>query len=223
MPAYFPEGELLAESSEIDFSTYTDEQLESSLYAIDRHRFEKNYLACRREIEKRKAAGQWSVSLPKPRDIPKMRKWLRGFALAQVIGAIFGIGTYLTYYGPPAVRGESSILGMILLAIALAMFTGTAWAALRYWRLRFDEGGFWRSMLYLQVPLFGLGRFGYEFYSGVKAPFGWLGQKISISVDFGALVTLYWRDEHMGYHFGVNLIAVTMIVLLGRAHPEGNE
>lgn len=50
--------------SDIDFSTYSQENLTYSLRRINREKYLANYEACKREIDARKAAGKWDEKDP---------------------------------------------------------------------------------------------------------------------------------------------------------------
>ena len=46
-------------SNEIDFSKYSQADLETAIYAINRDKFEERYQACLQEVERRKSTGDW--------------------------------------------------------------------------------------------------------------------------------------------------------------------
>lgn len=209
-------------NSTIDFSTYSDEQLESSLSSINRDKFEQNYLACRAEIEKRKADGRWQINRAEKehQSLLKIRKWVRIFALVQAIGGILGIGNYLYMFGPQIVSGQVPVINLVLFLIALSMFAATAWVGWKYWRTEEDKNGLWSFLLGLQIPAFNIAGFGYEFYSGFTVPLGLARERFGISANLASNVALLWKPQNTTFHLTVNLAAIFMLVLLGRATKE---
>jgi hypothetical protein len=206
----------------IDFSTYSDEQLESALLTINRYKFEQNYLACCSEIEKRKAEGLWQINSAKKKQksILQIRKWVRVAALAQAIGGVYGIGTYLYTYGPRLVGGKIPTITSILVFISIAMFAATVWAAWKYWKTEQDKNGLWRLSLVLQIPVFNLSGFLYEFYSGFTAPLGEAGKNIAIKANLGSSLVLAWDPQNTTPFLMVNLAAIALLVLLSQIKSE---
>lgn len=209
-------------NSTIDFSTYSDAQLEYSLSSIDRDKFEQNYLACRAEIEKRKADGRWQINRAQKeqQSLAKIRKWVKFFALVQALGGILGIGKYLYMLAPKIVSGQVSVINLALLLIAFSMLAGTAWVGWRYWRNEEDKNGLWKILLGLQIPAFNVAGFGYEFYSGFTIPLGFAEEQLGVSAKLGSNVALFWTSQNTTFHLTINLAAIVMLGLLGKANKK---
>lgn len=208
----------MATEPTIDFSTYPDKQLLASLSSINRDKFEHNYVACKSEIEKRKANGTWGINDAKEEQesIFKARKIVKIFALIQAIGGVLGIGNYLYMYGPHLFTGEVSLINWILLLIVISLFAFNSFVSWKYWRTQKDHNGLWRLMIGLQVPAFCIRGFGYEFYSGFKVPLGYGGQNFGINASLGSNASLFWNDN-APFAFYVNIGALILLGLLTKA------
>ncbi len=212
-------------NSTIDFSAYSDEQLESSLSSINRDKFEQNYLVCLAEIEKRKADGRWQINRTErdPQSILKIHKWVRIFALVQVIGGVLGIGNYLFTYGPQIISGQVAVINLFLLMIILLMFAATVWAGWIYWKTEQDKNGLWRLLLGLQIPAFNIAGFGYEFYSGFTVPLGLADERFGISVNLASNIALLWNPQNTNFHLTANLSAIVILALLSQTISESSK
>lgn len=207
----------------IDFSTYPDKQLLLSLSSIDRDKFEQNYLACKNEIEKRKANGTWGIDDAKEEkeSILKSRKIVKIMALVQAIGGVLGIGNYLFVYGPHLFTGEVSIINWVILLIVLSLFAFTSFVAWKYWRTQKDNNGLWRLMIGIQVPAFCIRGFGYEFYSGFKVPLGYAVDQFGINASLGSSAALFWNNN-APFALSVNIGALILLGMLTKSELLDN-
>lgn len=206
-------------ASTIDFSNYSDEQLENSLASINRDKFEQNYLACLAEIQKRKSENRWKiidVEAAKAK-LQKIQKITRGLALMQALGGLLGIFNYINSYGPSVLDGKVPPFTIIIIMILICLFALTTWAAWRYWKHQQDQHSLWRTLIYLQIPSFSIGGLGYGFYSGFTAPLGFDGVRFGITATLGSNAALVWNPQVAAFHFTINLGAIALLVLLSQA------
>lgn len=200
---------------------YSDSQLLLSLSAINRNKFEQNYIACKNEIEKRKANGVWGISeadtvLKDKELLLKFRKILKVLALLQTLGGILGVGqgvyTFVNYlFFEDKLQG----IDLIWLTIVTLLFTFTTFTAWNYWRTQSLKNSFLQIMIALQIPAFSVYGFGYEFFSGFKLPIGYANSQIFSTVFLGSDFNLLWGTQ-APLAFSVNVGALIFLVLLSK-------
>jgi len=214
------------DSTIVDFSKYSDEQLEASLKIINRDKFEQNYLNCCAEIEKRKIEGVWN---PNAADKSKKNsrnqsikdiKVLRLFAIVQGVGALIGAIRYLVKYGPEILTGNIQLATSLIIIFISSVLFVLAFAAWKYLKTNHDWKGLWRTLLWLQIPAFTLGGFAYGFHAGFGVPLGLKDEQFGITADIGTDLTLLWTNQTTNLHFTVNLAAIAILVLLSRAEAQ---
>jgi hypothetical protein len=124
-------------SPSIDFSTYSDEQLETAFFSIDRFRHEMNFQSCSVEIQKRKLLGTWKKDALENLIVARKKKAkvLRMIACAYTIAGLAGLRVIaIQFWG--ATRFESFPIGLVLTTIIYSLlFALTAWAG---WSFKFS-------------------------------------------------------------------------------------
>ena len=209
----------------IDFSTYSNEQLEHSLASINREKFEENYAACSAEIQNRKDEGRWKF-VDTEAESAKAKKTLkitRVLALIQSIGGVIGILHYIYQLGPLLIRGELPLITIAMALVLIALLGLTTWSGWRFWKDQSDWKGLWRTLLFLQIPSFSIGGLSYEFYSGFKAPLGLSGERFGLSTEIGTNAALLWGSESSVFHFTINLAAILTLILLTESTRHARE
>lgn len=81
----------------LDFASYSDVDLESSLFYIDEDAFPQTHAACLEEIERRMKSGGWHAN-------PPAQHWY-GSRVSRSLSTVFGVGGVgaVFFYGHNAI------------------------------------------------------------------------------------------------------------------------
>lgn len=191
---------------------------------INRHNYEQNYLACLAEIEKRKSDGRWTANEKKAtqNSLVKIKKLVRILAILQAIGGIVGIYTLITTFGTQILNSNPGISNIFIFILILIFFVATSWAGWRYWKDELDWHGLWRILLFLQIPAFSIGGFGYEFYSGFAIMVGVIGDRFVLNPMVSSCAAIVLQSEAT-FKITINFAAVILLVLLNHVSTSAAE
>lgn len=212
-------------SSTIDFSSRTNEQLQQSIASINRTKFEQNYNACVAEIQKRQQEGRWIVVDAKAEatKTQKIHGLTRALALTQCLGGLYGIILFAIQYGPAVFAGEFSLIAIAVILLLSSLFVFVSWAGWRYWKDRRDWKNLWIIMIYLQIPSFSIGGYGFGFFSGFRIPIGLNEGNFGITAELGSNAFFLWNNLSAPFHFTINLSALALLALLNLSTKKGIE
>ena len=107
--------------------------------------------------------------------------------------------------------------------IGTALFAGGILTGIALWQAT-PRGFKWAKILFaLQVPVFGVGCFSFEFSTllSLRVMIGNTTHRIGGNI--GSSLNLYWSPQSLGFMFGINIVAViALLYLITRrlANPE---
>jgi uncharacterized membrane protein (UPF0136 family) len=137
-------------------------------------------------------------------------RWFVSFLL--VVGGLLGLlGAVMmavqAFHQHQNSRLVSGVLGG-------ALFAWSIMAGIDLWRDR-PRGFKWAKILFaLQVPIFSLGHFVYEFSTllSIRVEIG--NTTHHVAADIGSSSNIFWLPQPPGFLLGVNVVAVAVLVFL---------
>ncbi len=211
---------------ELQFASYTREQLVEALRHIDREQYPKNFANAQAEWAARLAASAGTEPLAaesgESGHLQSPPALIRMLAAMLIAGGAAGVAVYAWVFqiaGP--IENASwqiwvvSFLPLLLMAVAIA--TGV-----QLWR-RDGAARSWATFLYaLQIPLLEFHGYAYQFFLGFAAPVRHGPGGTNLFLQFGTTFDLGSEVSPDRFLIGVNLVAVVCLVIL-MAVPRSNE
>src|SRR5215831_13498716 len=139
----------------------------------------------------------------------------RIIALVLLAGGLLGLlGSALSvYHSFQQHRAVGGVSGMI----STALFAWCIPIGAALWRTT-PEGFRWAKLLFvMQVPVFTIARFSYEFSTFFSFRFMIGNTTHSIGADIGSSCNLNWLPQSVGFLFGINIAAALILLYLIRS------
>jgi hypothetical protein len=139
----------------------------------------------------------------------------RIIALVLLAGGLLGLlGSALSvYHSFQQHRVVAGVSGMI----STALFAWCIPIGVALWRTT-PNGFKWAKLLFaMQVPVFSIARFSYEFSTSFSFRFMIGNTTRHIGGDIGSSINLNWLPQSVGFLFGINVVAVLVLLYLIRS------
>ena len=138
-------------------------------------------------------------------------KDIRFIAFLLIAGGIVGVGIAV-WLGLQTSSQQPAFAFYAL--VSAAIFVWSSWKGISLWKGK-PDGYKWAKILFAaQIPALTLPNFSYEFYTGLsfRLMFGQVDSNVGFNL--GSSINFYVSPEIQGTVFGINLIAIIVLVYL---------
>lgn len=144
---------------------------------------------------------------------------LKAVALLLLVGGVagvaIGIWTAIKVIREGSSNGVLAVIGCIVLAFGLCVWTGT-----ELWQKKRRAYRWAQILLLAQIPDLSFPGFAYQFYTGLTLCLAWMRETsstVGFQFELGSAINFRISSEVENFVLGVNIVAILALYLLERS------